>query len=209
MKRYKKIYAAVITVSIFALIITSCIQARSDSDKTASSETQVSKEFPEFDYVRFYVMIGTMGDNNEYVRFRYFDGDSVDMVVWKHSPSEYKYGDVFIPEENVVPVNVVVNESDPAYPRSWFELQGDASLELIGNCRDLFESKKLKVTRNEYDGMRHFSICFTDEKGSEYYYRFFDLGPFGVDVSGSGIGDVYDCAIRNGRIIIPLAETVT
>ncbi len=154
-------------------------------------------------------MIGTMGDNNEYARLRYFSGNSVDMVVWKRSPSEYNYGDVFIPEENVSPVNVVVNETDPATPRSWFELQEDAGLELIGNCRDLFESKKLKVTRNEYDGMRHFSICFTDEKGSEYDYGFFDLGPFGVEISSAGEGDVYECAIRNGQIVIPLAGPVT
>lgn len=208
MKRYR-IYTAVITVLIFAFTITSCMQERRGSGKTASSETKALREIPEFNYERFYVMIGTMGDNNEYARLRYFSGNSVDMVVWKRSPSEYNYGDVFIPEENVSPVNVVVNETDPATPRSWFELQGDASLELIGNCRDLFESKKLKVTRNEYDGMRHFSICFTDEKGSEYDYGFFDLGPFGVEISSAGEGDVYECAIRNGQIVIPLAGPVT
>ena len=208
MKKYR-IYTAVITILIFACIFTSCMQKRRDSGKTDPSETQVSKEIPDFDHERFYVLIGTMGENNEYARLRYFDGDDVDMVVWKCSPSEYEYGDVFIPEENVSPVNVVVNETDPAYPRSWFELQGDAGLELIGNCRDLFESKKLTVTRNEYDGMRHFSIFFKDKMKNEYSYRFFDLGPFGVEVSSAGEGDVYDCAVRNGKIIIPLSGPVT
>ena len=208
MKRYR-IYTAVITVLIFAFTITSCMQERRGSGKTASSETKALREIPEFNYERFYVMIGTMGDNNEYARLRYFDGNSVDMVVWKRSPSEYNYGDVFIPEENVSPVNVVVNETDPATPRSWFELQEDAGLKLIGNCRDLFESKELKVTRNEYDGLRHFSIYLTDEKKNEYLYGFFDLGPFGVEISGAGEGDVYECAIRNGQIIIPLAGPVT
>ena len=182
--------------------------ASSDSVKTTPADTQAPKEIPEFKYEKFYVMIGTMGDNNEYARLRYFDGDEVDMVVWKHSPSEFKYGDVFIPGEGVSPENVVVNETDPAYPRSWFELQKDADLKLIGNCRDFFESKKLKVTGNDYDGVRHFSIHLMDDKGTEYYYGFFDLGPFGVEISSAEIGAVYDCAVRNGKIIIPLAGPV-
>ncbi len=198
MKRYK-IYAALITVSILALVFTACMPR----------ETQVSKELPDFDYEQFYVMIGTIGDNDEYVRLRYFDGDSIDMVVWKRSTSAFRYGDVFIPEENVSPVNVVVNEDDPASVRSWYELQEDDGLELIGNCRDLFEIKKLKVTRNDYDGMRHFSIGFKDAEKNEYYYGFFDLGLFGVEISSAEIGDVYDCAVRNGKIIIPVAGPVT
>ena len=207
MKKFK-IYAAVIIVSIFAFLITSCMHERSDTGKTAFTDTQISKEIPEFKHEKYYVMIGTMGDNNEYVRFRYFNGDDVDMVVWKHSPSGYKYGDVFIPEDNVEPENVVVNETDPAYPRSRFELQKDAGLKLIGNCRDLFESKKLKVTGNDYDGMRHFSIHLKDNKGNEYYYGFFDLGTFGVKISSAEIGSVYECAVRNGKIVIPLAGPV-
>ena len=198
----------VVLLAIMTLYIAACDRTLNESGKSssesASSETQTSKEIPEFKYGKYYVIIGTMGDNNEYARLRYFDGDDVDMVVWKHSPTEYKYGDIFIPGENVIPENVVVNETDPAYPRSWYELKGDAELKLIGNCKDLFKSKKLKVTRNDYDGMRHFSICLTDDKGSEYKYGFFDLGPFGVEISSAQIGDVYDCAVKDGKIIIPL-----
>ena len=149
-------------------------------------------------------MVGTMGDNDEYVRLRYFNGDSIDMVVWKHSLEEYKYGDVFIPVENVTPVNVVINETDPASPRSWYELQESDGLELIGNSSDLFERKVLMVTRNEYDGMRHFSIYLTDHDENEYYYGFMGIGTFGVDLSCAGDGDLYECAVRNGKIIIPL-----
>ena len=207
--RLHRIYAAVITVLISALIFASCMQERKESVKTVPSETRISITLPDFNYDKFYIMTGTMGDNNEYARLRYFNGDSVDMVVWKRSPSEYKYGDVFIPEKDVSPENVVVNETDPAYPRSRFELPGDAALKMIGNSRDLFESKKLTVTRNEYDGMRHFSIYLTDENKNEYRYGFFDLGSFGVEISGAENGDVYDFAVKNGKIIIPLAGPVT
>ena len=197
-----------VLLAIMTLSIAACdgsLNMSKQKTTAAASETQASKEPPEFKYEKFYVIIGTMGENNENARLRYFDGDKTDMVVWKHSPSEFKYGDVFIPGENVTPENVVVNETDPAYPRSWFELKGDAELKLIGNCRDLFESKKLKVTGNDYDGMRHFSICLKDNKGNEYKYGFFDLGSFGVEISSAQNGDVYDCAVRNGKIIVPLA----
>jgi len=202
----------IITIVLLALMtlnIVACDRKTAPKEtQTAPKETQTSKELLEFKYEKYYVMVGTMGDNNEYARLRYFDGDKTDMVVWKHSPSEYKYGDVFIPGENVSPENVVVNETDPAYPRSWFELQKEADLKLIGNCRDFFESKRLKVSRNEYDGLRHFSIYLTDDKGNEYYYGFFDLGPFGVEISSAEIGAAYDCAIKNGKIVIPLAGPV-
>ena len=97
--RLHRIYAAVITVLISALIFASCMQERKESVKTVPSETRISITLPDFNYDKFYIMTGTMGDNNEYARLRYFNGDSVDMVVWKRSPSEYKYGDVFIPED--------------------------------------------------------------------------------------------------------------
>ncbi|MBO4604583.1 MAG: hypothetical protein J5657_04735 [Clostridiales bacterium] len=173
----------------------------SKKETEASADTEASKEIPVFEHDEFYVMVGI----NEYtddqnIRLRYFHGDDIDMVVWKRAPAGFKYGDVFIPEGDVTPENVVVNEDDPAYPRSWFELKGDADLKFIGNCKDLMETKKLTVTRNDYDGMRHFSIDFKDEDGNEYYFGFFDIG---VDVSMPETGGSCDCAVNKGKIIIP------
>ena len=198
-----KILAAAMMAAVLTISATSCKEEKSRrhrrSEETAATETR-----PDFNETKYYVMIGTTGERDENIRLRYFYGDEIMAVVWYHTPKDYEYGDVFVAQEGIEPEHIL-NEDGP-YPTMTYtnELSSDIELEKIGNCRDLMEAKSLKVTSSDYDGMGHWSIKLVDKEKNEYYYGFVNDSCFGVDFTDASKGARYNCAINNGKIVIPL-----
>lgn len=201
MKVFKVLTAAMMAV-VLTFAIASCKEEKSRRQRR-SEEAKTTETKPVFDVEKYYVMIGTMGEYNENIRLRYFYGEETMAVVWFHTPGDYEYGDIFVANEGIEPEHKP-NEDGP-YPMTYSnELSSDIELEKIGNCKDLMETKELKVTSADYDGMGHWSIHLKDKSWNEYRYGFINDAYFGVELAGAEKGERHTFAMNNGKIIIPL-----
>ena len=197
-----KILSAAMMAAVLTVTATSCKEEKSRRVRR-SEEAEVTETKPDFNETKYYVMIGTTGERDENIRLRYFYGDEIMAVVWYHTPGDYEYGDIFVAKEGIEPEHKP-NEDGP-YPMTYSnELSSDIELEKIGNCKDLMETKELKVTSADYDGMGHWSIHMKDKDENEYYYGFVNDAFFGVELEGAEQGERHDFAMNKGVIIIPL-----
>ncbi len=201
MKVFKVLTAAMMAV-VLTFAIASCKEEKSRRQKR-SEETKTTETKPVFEEDKYYVMIGTMGDYKDSIRLRYFYGNDTMPVIWYHSPKDYEYGDIFVAKEGIEPEQRP-DEEGP-YPMTYLnELSSDIELEKIGNCKDLMETKELKVTSSEYDGLGHWSIHLKDKDRNEYRYGFVNNAYFGVELEGAEKGEKHTFAMNNGELIIPL-----
>jgi hypothetical protein len=197
-----KILSAAMMAAVLTVTATSCKEENSRRVRR-SEEAEVTETKPDFNETKYYVMIGTTGERDENIRLRYFYGDEIMAVVWYHTPGDYEYGDIFVAKEGIEPEHKP-NEDGP-YPMTYSnELSSDIELEKIGNCKDLMETKELKVTSADYDGMGHWSIHLKDKSWNEYRYGFINDAYFGVELAGAEKGERYTFAMNNGKIVIPL-----
>ena len=201
-----RILAAVMMAALLSVTVTSCKgEKHKDAYDDDPDETVISEARHDFNESKYYVLVGSAGEYQDYIRLRYFNGDEIESVAWRITSTEYEYGDVFVAKDGTEPVRL----EDPdgfSQDKPKYELSGDVKLEKIGNCRDLMETKELIVKSNDYDGGGHFSIKFVDNEANEYYYGFREDSIFDLSVSSAKEGDRYICAMNNGKIVIPLNE---
>ena len=199
-----RILAAVMMAALLSVTVTSC-KGEKPQEADEHGETVVSVARHDFNESKYYVLVGSAGEYQDYIRFRYFNGDEIESVAWRITSTEYEYGDVFVAKDGTEPVQL----EDPdgfTQDKPKYELSGDVKLDKIGNCRDLMETKELIVKSNDYDGGGHFSIKFVDNEANEYYYGFREDSIFDLSVSSAEEGDRYICAMNNGKIVVPLNE---
>lgn len=203
MKIIKVLTAALMAV-LFSVTAASCKKEK-DHSVRSSKNTEIEETETQFDESKYYVMIGTPFENDDYIRLRYFYGDEIMAVVWKHTPKDYEYGDVFVAKEGVEPEHI--SNDDGPYPGTYLNVLGaDVELEKIGNCEDLMDELGLKVTSADYDGYGHWSIHLVDEQENEYYYGFVNDAYFDVDLTGAEAGEIYVFAMNDGKVVVPLEQ---
>ena len=199
-----KVLAAVILAVLLSVTVASCKKDKDHSVRSAKN-TEIEETESRFDEDKYYVMIGTPFTDEDSIRLRYFYGDETMAVVWKHTPGDYEYGDVFVAKEGVEPEHIL-NE-DGQYPGTYLNVLGsDVKLEKIGNCSDLMDTVALKVTSADYGGYGQWSIHLVDKDDNEYYYGFINDAYFGINMDGAATDDVYTFAINDGSTVIPLEK---
>ncbi len=203
-----RIMAAAMMAVLLTVAAISCKKekdpSRRHSKTTGSNEiTEPAEAKQDFHENKYYVMVGTTGEDDDDIRLRYFDGEDIKAVVWEHDPGDYEYGDVFVSKDGAEPVREINDDPDPGYMPP-YELGSDIELEKIGSCDDLMDTMDLKVKSADYDGMGHWSIMLFDGDENEYYYGFMNDACFEVDLSGAAEGEEHTCAMNDGKIVIPL-----
>ncbi len=118
--------------------------------------------------------------------------------------SSYVYGDILIinaPE---------VYDSDDSYPPRYY-LHGVQSTQYAGNCKDIFETKKLTLTDkkpyswNEGTDPDSITFTFTDSEGKEYQYLeyYYTVQPE-IDLNLCSVGDTVTFSVYQDTLILPL-----
>ena len=201
-----RILGAALMAAVLSVTVASCkAEKHKDAYDDDPDETVISEARPDFNESKYYVLVGSAGEYQDYIRLRYFNGDEIESVAWRITSTEYEYGDVFVAKDGTEPVRLEAPDGF-SQDKPKYELSGDVQLEKIGNSRDLMETKELVVKSNDYDGGGHFSIKFVDNEANEYYYGFREDSIFDLSVSSAEEGDRYICAMNNGKIVVPLNE---
>ena len=201
-----RILGAALMAAVLSVTVASCkAEKHKDAYDDDPDETVISEARPDFNESKYYVLVGSAGEYQDYIRLRYFNGDEIESVAWRITSTEYEYGDVFVAKDGTEPVRLEAPDGF-SQDKPKYELSGDVKLEKIGNSRDLMETKELIVKSNDYDGGGHFSIKFVDNEANEYYYGFREDSIFDLSVSSAEEGDRYICAMNNGKIVVPLNE---
>lgn len=165
-----------------------------------------------FDEEAFFVSVGTFsGEAQLRYIFRRSDGSyGAEKVVWKDAPENIPYGTVFVPTGELSMTSVKADHDNPVYAQAYYyELAEGTSLEEVGNCADIMESRDLTVTSVNYDGSAHWSVRCTDDDNNEYYYGLSTYGSsLGFDLTRCEPGDVVNFAVLNDALVIPMGKKV-
>ena len=196
------------------------------TQSTLSAEEQLNKEKLEKSEV-FYVMVGTDYDGKT-IRLRSFKGvreenaawadrttgdgithkyktcGDVNTAWWEHDPNDYEYGDIFI-----------ANGIEPGYREVEFYqqtiqemvLDSNVQLEKVGNCKDLMQLRKAKLTDVSYAGYEFWdvSLKYLDD-GTTNGYNFRNNAAYYVEITSAEPGDIYLFACLGDVPVIPMEK---
>ena len=193
--RSVKAFISVTLVAVFTLGVVSCGKAK-------------QKKFTEQEFYStgYYVIAGKSpdwGDEKE-IRLKYYHESGVDAVWWKHDPADYEYGDIFI-----------ANGIEPGYREVEFYqqtiqemvLDSDVQLEKVGNCKDLMQLRKAKLTDVSYAGYEFWdvSLKYLDD-GTTNGYNFRNNAAYYVEITSAEPGDIYLFACLGDVPVIPMEK---
>ena len=198
--RSVKAFISVVLITAFALATASCGMAGE------SKETQKKFSKEEFYGTGYYVIAGKSpkwADEKE-IRLKYYHSNGVDAVWWKHDPADYEYGDFFI-----------ANGIEPGYREVEFYqqtiqemvLDSDIQLEKVGNCKDLMQLRKAKLTDVSYAGYEFWDVSLKYlDNGTTNGYNFRKNAAYYVEITSAEPGDIYLFACLGDVPVIPMEK---
>ena len=198
--RSVKVFISVVLIIAFAFATASCGMAG------GSKETQKKFSKEEFYGTGYYVIAGKSPDwaDEKEIRLKYYHESGVDAVWWKHDPADYEYGDIFI-----------ANGIEPGYREVEFYqqtiqemvLDSDVQLEKVGNCKDLMQLRKAKITDVSYAGYEFWdvSLKYLDD-GTTNGYNFRNNAAYYVEITSAEPGDIYLFACLGDVPVIPMEK---
>ncbi len=198
--RSVKVFISVVLVFAFALATASCGMAGE------SKETQRKFSKEEFYGTGYYVIAGKSPDwaDEKEIRLKYYHESGVDAVWWKHDPADYEYGDIFI-----------ANGIEPGYREVEFYqqtiqemvLDSDDQLEKVGNCKDLMQLRKAKITDVSYAGYEFWDVSLKYlDNGATNGYNFRNNAAYYVEITSAEPGDIYLFACLGDVPVIPMEK---
>lgn len=198
--RSVKAFISMVLITAFALATASCGMAGE------SKETQKKFSKDEFYSTGYYVIAGKSPEwaDEKEIRLKYYHESGVDAVWWKHDPDDYEYGDIFI-----------ANGIEPGYREVEFYqqtiqemvLDSDVQLEKVGNCKDLMQLRKAKITDVSYAGYEFWdvSLKYLDD-GTTNGYNFRNNAAYYVEITSAEPGDIYLFACLGDVPVIPMEK---
>ncbi|MDE5753602.1 MAG: dockerin type I repeat-containing protein [Oscillospiraceae bacterium] len=175
----------------------------------------VSRVNPDYDRFYMYSYLETLRNTNFPFVYEAEDINAsfqkVSSAITGEKPSSFAYGDILLIDNN----NEGVFSQD-SYPPTLY-ISGDIeSVQWLGNCRDILETKELTMTSKEikacfyceeetFDVIEHIKFNFTDENGEEYYYIcYYYRGDPEVDLNTCNVGDKILASVYKDAVILPL-----
>ena len=198
--RSVKAFISVVLITAFTLATASCGMAGE------SKETQKKFSKEEFFGTGYYVIAGKSPDwaDEKEIRLKYYHESGVDAVWWKHDPADYEYGDIFI-----------ANGIEPGYREVEFYqqtiqemvLDSDVQLEKVGNCKDLMQLRKAKLTDVSYAGYEFWDVSLKYlDNGATNGYNFRNNAVYYVEITSAEPGDIYVFACLGDVPVIPMEK---
>ena len=198
--RSVKAFISVVLVAAFTLGVVSCGKA----GESRETQRKFSKE--EFYGTGYYVIAGKSPDwaDEKEIRLKYYHESGVDAVWWKHDPADYEYGDIFI-----------ANGIEPGYREVEFYqqtiqemvLDSDVQLEKVGNCKDLMQLRKAKLTDVSYAGYEFWDVSLKYlDNGATNGYNFRNNAVYYVEITSAEPGDIYLFACLGDVPVIPMEK---
>lgn len=198
--RSVKAIISVVLIAAFTLGVASCGKAGE------SKETQKKFSKEEFYGTGYYVIAGKSPDwaDEKEIRLKYYHESGVDAVWWKHDPADYEYGDIFI-----------ANGIEPGYREVEFYqqtiqemvLDSDVQLEKVGNCKDLMQLRKAKLTDVSYAGYEFWDVSLKYlDNGAPNGYNFRNNAIYYVEITSAEPGDIYLFACLGDIPVIPMEK---
>ncbi|MDE5769465.1 MAG: hypothetical protein K2H82_08780, partial [Oscillospiraceae bacterium] len=168
----------------------------------------VSKVNPDFDRFYVYSYLETLRNTNFPFVYEAEDINAsfqeVSSAITGEKPSSFAYGDILLIDNNNEGVS-----TDDCYPPV-HSVSDIESVQYLGNCRDILETKELTLTKKEFkyydtDFLEHIKFNFTDENGEEYYYIcYYYRGDPEIDVNTCNVGDKILASVYKDVVILPL-----
>ena len=195
-----KVFISLVLITAFALATASCGMAGE------SKETQKKFSKEEFFGTGYYVIAGKSPDwaDEKEIRLKYYHESGVDAVWWKHDPADYEYGDIFIAN------GIEPGSREVEFYQSTIQemvLDNDVQLEKVGNCKDLMQLRKAKITDVSYAGYEFWDVSLKYlDNGTTIGYNFRNNAAYYVGITSAEPGDIYVFACLGDVPVIPMEK---
>ena len=162
----------------------------------------VSKVIPDDDWFCLYPYQDTFVYEAKYVNASF---QKVSSAITGKKPFSFVYGDILLIDSGYM--------TNFSYPSTSY-LEECTSVQYVGNCKDILETKELTLTSKEImlrwleenpDLIDHIKFNFMDEDGEEYYYIcYYYNGDPEIDVNTCNVGDKILASVYQDAVIPPL-----